>query len=65
MPALVGFVTDRAGHQPAHVQHVPVDHSRDFTKGGGMWEATRPVLGYGLASSPSPPPRSSRGTECE
>jgi cytochrome P450 len=35
---------------PAHVQHVLLDHWRDFTK-GGMWKGTRALLGNGLVSS--------------
>ena len=35
---------------PAHLQHVLVDHARDFGK-GGMWKAARTLLGNGLVTS--------------
>jgi cytochrome P450 len=36
--------------QPEHVQHVLVDHSRNFSK-GKMWDATRQLFGNGLLTS--------------
>lgn len=37
--------------RPAYVQQVLVDQWRDFGKGGGMWNAVRPLLGNGLITN--------------
>jgi cytochrome P450/geranylgeranyl pyrophosphate synthase len=44
-PATAYLVT-----HPDHVRHVLHDEWRSFTK-GGMWKATRPILGNGLVTS--------------
>jgi cytochrome P450 len=47
----LGPITAYLVTHPDHVQHVLLDHWRDFGKGGGMWRAIRPLLGNGLVTS--------------
>src|SRR5690242_1084884 len=46
----VGPIKLHVVSDPEHVQHILADEWRSFSK-GGMWEATRPLLGNGLVAS--------------
>ena len=38
-------------NHPDHAQHVMIDHARNYSKGGPIWDAVRGVLGNGLVVS--------------
>jgi cytochrome P450 len=38
-------------NRPEYAQHVMVDHVRNYTKGGPIWDAVRALLGNGLVTS--------------
>jgi cytochrome P450 len=38
-------------NHPEHAQHVMVDHARNYSKGGPIWDAARAVIGNGLVTS--------------
>src|SRR5687768_2325605 len=44
----LGFSQMVVLNQPRHAEHVLRDNSRNYTKGGAMWDSVRTALGNGL-----------------